>query len=289
MDTVLVTGATGNIGSVVVQLLADSDVSVRAMTRSPESVDWSANLDVEVVKGDFMAPETLDEALTGIDKAFLLSPNVENMAEMQSNFVAAAERADITHLVKLSAAGADPDTSWDIARWHGRVEQEIETSAIDHTFIRPVHYMQNLLDDAETIRSKGQFTRATPADAKINVVDTRDVARLAATTLRDDQHRGETYKPTGPEPITFEAMAQALTEATGHDVTFRELTPAEAKQSIVDDGGPEWLADAMVGLQVAFGDGIADLNTDDVQQVTGEPPRSFATFARDHAEIFTPS
>lgn len=287
-DSILVTGATGNIGSVVVQLLADSDVSVRAMTRSPESVDWSTNLDVEVVKGDFMAPPTLDDALTGIDKAFLLSPNVESMAEMQSNFVAAAERADIRHLVKLSAAGADPDTSWDIARWHGRVEQEIEASTIDHTFVRPVSYMQNLRADAETIRSKGEFTRATPADARINVVDTRDVGRLVATVLREDQHRGAVYKPTGPEPITFEAMAQALTDATGHNVTFRELTPAEAKQSIVDDGSPEWLADAMVGLQVAFGDGIADLNTDDVQQVTGEPSRSFTTFAQDHAEIFTP-
>jgi len=289
METVLVTGATGNIGSVVVQLLADSNVSVRAMTRSPDGTDWSANPDVEVVKGDFLAPETLDDALTGIDKALLLSPNVESMAEMQSNFVAAAERAEIAHLVKLSAAGANPDTSWDIARWHGRVEQEIEASALEYTFIRPVSYMQNLLADAETIRSEGQFARATPADAKINVVDTRDVARLVATVLREDKHYGAVYKPTGLKPITFEAMAQALTEATGQDVTFQELAPAEAKRSIINDGGPEWLADAMVGLQVAFGDGLADLNTDDVQQVTCEPPRSFATFAQDHVELFTPN
>ncbi|WP_276274136.1 SDR family oxidoreductase [Haloarcula litorea] len=289
MQTVLITGATGNIGSVVVRLLADSDVSVRAMTRSPERVGWSENLDVEVVKGDFMAPETLDNALTGTDQAFLLSPNVKHMAEMQSNFVAAAERADITHLVKLSAAGADPDTSWDIARWHGRVEQEIAASSLDYTFIRPVSYMQNLLNDAETIRSEGQFGRATPADAKINVVDTRDVARLVATVLRNNEHRGAVYKPTGPEPITFEAMAQALTEATGTEVAFRELAPSEAKRAIINDGGPEWLADAMVGLQVAFGDGLADLNTNDVHRVTGEPPGSFATFARDHAEVFTPN
>lgn len=288
-STVLVTGATGNIGSVVVQLLAETDVSVRAMTRNPESVDLGENQNVEVVKGDFMVPETLDSALQGVEKAFLLSPNVENMAEMQSNFVTAAERANLTHLVKLSAAGADPDTSWDIARWHGRIEKEIETSELDYTFVRPVSYMQNLLDDAATIRSQGVFARATPADAKINVVDTRDVARLVTHALRDDGHRGRVYKPTGPEPITFGAMAATLTEATGRQVEFEELTPAEAKQSILNDGNPEWLADAMVGLQVAFGNGIADLNTDHITQITGEPPRSFTEFAHDHTEAFTPN
>lgn len=287
-DSILVTGATGTIGSDVVEILADTDAAVRAMTRRPAAVEWSAELDVEVVRGDFLAPETLDDALVGIDRAFLLSPNVERMAEMQSNFVAAAERAGVGHVVKLSAAGADPDTSWDIARWHGRIEAEIEATALDYTFVRPVSYMQNLLDDAPRIRSDGFFSRATPPDARINVVDTRDVARLAAEALLDDSHRGAVYKPTGPEPITFEQMARELTEATGRPVEFREQTPVAAREAILEDGGPEWLADAMVGLQVAFGKGIADLNTDHVERVTGAPARSFATFARDHADAFTP-
>jgi len=286
---VLVTGATGNVGSVVVQLLADADVSVRAMTRRPEGTDLNSDQNIEVVSGDFLQPESLNAALQGVDKAFLLSPNVKEMAEMQSNFLAAAVRADIDHLVKLSAAGADPDTSWDIARWHGQIEMEIEASGLDYTFIRPVSYMQNLLNDTETIRSKGYFARTTSPTANINVVDTRDVARLVAAVLYDDQHRGAVYKPTGPEPISFKAMAQMLSDATDHDVAFQEMAPPEARQSLIADGNPEWLADAMVGLQVAFGNGIADLNTDDIERVTGEPPRDFATFAEDFAELFTPN
>ncbi|MEF8813529.1 MAG: FAD-binding protein [Halovenus sp.] len=102
--------------------------------------------------------------------------------------------------------------------------------------------MQNVLEDAATIRSDGFFARATPPDARINVVDTRDVARVAARALLDSGHRGKTHKPTGPEPITFAQMASA-----------------------------------MVGLQVAFGKDIADLNNDHVDRVTGNHPRSFAT------------
>jgi uncharacterized protein YbjT (DUF2867 family) len=283
---VLVTGATGRIGSEVVRALADADRPVRAMTRRPERAAWMQERDVDVVQGDFLEPTTLAAAVEGVGRAFLLSPNAREMKEMQSNFVEAAEAAGVDHVVKLSAAGADADSSWDIARWHGEVEADVETAALDHTFVRPVSYMQNLLDDAPTIRSDGFFARATPPDARINVVDTRDVARVAARALLDDGHRGRTYKPTGPEPITFARMASVIAEATGRPVEFRERDPATAKASLLEDGAPEWLADAMVGLQVAFGEGIADLNNDHVVQVTGTPPRSFATFANDHAEQF---
>lgn len=285
---ILVTGATGTIGSDVVRILADTDRTVRVMTRHPERAAWLQELDVDVVQGDFLEPPTLAAAVDGVTHAFLLSPNVREMAEMQSNFVTAAETAAVRHVVKLSAAGANPESSWDIARWHGEVEAEVESAAVDHTFIRPVSYMQNLLDDAETIRSEGFFARATPADARINVVDTRDVARVAARALLDSGHRGKTYKPAGPEPITFSQMASELSDVTDQPVEFRERSPQEARAAILADGAPEWLADAMVGLQVAFGKGIADLNNDHVARVTGRSPRSFGTFAEDHAELFVP-
>lgn len=286
-DPLLVTGATGTIGTEVVRILAETDGPVRAMTRHPERAAWMRELDVEVVEGDFLEPGTLDDSVDGVDRAFLLSPNVREMAEMQSNFVAAAERAGVSHVVKLSAAGADPESSWDIARWHGEIEAAIEAADPEYTFIRPVSYMQNLLEDAETIRSEGVFRRATPRDARVNVVDTRDVAAVAARSLRDPDHRGETYKPTGPEPITFGHMAGVISAVTDRTVEFRELSPATAREAIITEGAPEWLADAMVGLQVAFGKGIADLSTDHVERVTGTRPRSFETFVRDHAEAFS--
>jgi uncharacterized protein YbjT (DUF2867 family) len=288
-EPLLVTGATGTIGSEVVRVLAETDRSVRAMTRRPDAASWMRELGVEVVPGDFLRPRTLDDALDGVERAFLLSPNVRDMAEMQSNFVAAAERANVEHVVKLSAAGADPDSSWDIARWHGEIEVAVEAANLAHTFVRPVSYMQNLLDDAETIRSAGFFSRATPREARVNMVDTRDVARVAARALVEADHAGETYKPTGPEPISFAHVASVISEVTGRTVQYREVSPETARESIVEEGGPEWLADAMVGLQVAFGKGIADLTTDHVQRVTGSRPRSFEAFVRDHAARFSPA
>lgn len=285
---ILVTGATGRVGSAVVRNLQTDERPIRAMSRTPENTGWLTDLGVDVVRGDFLDPSSLDAVLEDIERAFLVSPNVREMPEMQANFVAAAEEAGVSHVVKLSAAGADPDSSWAIARWHGQIERRIRASDLEYTAIRPVHYIQNLLDDAATIRSAGYFSRATPPDAPVNAVDTRDVGRVAATALLESGHEGETYKPAGPEPVTFAEIARTIASITGRDVEFRELSPETARQSYLEDGVPEWLADAMVGLEVAFGKGIADVNTDHVTRVTGEPPNDIATFVRDHVDAFVP-
>ena len=284
--SVLVVGGTGTIGSEVVRRLVARETDVRALTRTPSKAGWMEDLGVEVVEGDLGDPASLDAALTSVEEAFLLSDASRDLVELQSNFVEAAERADLGHLVKLSAAGADPDATIPIDRWHGEVEERIEESGLEYTHLRPVYLMQNLLRFAESIGRDGAFFQATPGERSLSMVDARDVASVAATVLAEDGHDGEAYLLTGPETLTFTRVAAILSEAIGTDVAYEALPPGTVRERIVGLGQPAWLADVLVALQVAYGEGAGSAVTDTVESVTGSPPRSFEAFARDHAARF---
>lgn len=284
--TVLVTGATGRIGRHLIEALATADVDVRAMTRRPQRASELADQGTELVEGDFSDSSSLDDALVGIDRAFLLSPVLQDMKGLQENFVGAAERAEIRHIVKLSAAGADAESRWDIARWHGEVEDRIDESDIPHTHLRPVFYMQNLLDAADRLREEGVLERPAPPDTRINMIDTRDVAEVAAVTLTEPGHVETTYKLTGPRPISLAEVANTLSQVAGQEFTYQETSAAEAKAVLIDQGSPEWLATEQVALFRGFAKGAGEVETNDVQEVLGRKPRSLRGFAEDHADTF---
>ena len=236
---ILVTGATGTIRSELVKQLLASEVNIRALTRDRDRAGFVSDRDVEVVEGDFREPPTLDAALNNAETAFLLSPVVEGIVQLQGNFIEAAQRAGIQHLVNLSAAGADPDSPGLIARWHGEIEKHVEDSGLRYTHLRPVSYMQNLLEQADSIRVDGVVAQAIPQDAPINMIDTRDIAVVAATVLTENGHEGKKYKLTGPEVLTYAQIVETLSEVTGTEITYRELSPEAAKQRLLDQGRPE--------------------------------------------------
>lgn len=284
--TVLVTGATGRIGEHLIKVLATEDVHVQAMTRRPDRVPESLEQRTELVKGDFTDQSSLDDALVGVDRAFLLSPVLQEMAELQKNFVDAAEQAEVTHLVKLSAAGADSESKWDIARWHGEVENQINESDIPHTHLRPVFYMQNLLDATERLQKTGVLERPAPGSTRINMIDTRDVAAVAAMTLTKSGHANATYKLTGRRPVSLAEVVDTLSQVADQELTYQETSPDKAKEVFVDQGSPEWLADEQVALFQGFAKGAGDVKTDDVEEVLGRQPRSLREFVDDHADAF---
>lgn len=280
-ETVLVTGATGRIGRHLVRALDGKPVHVRAMTRRPDQASELADTDAELVKGDFADPESLDDALAGVDRAFLLSPVLREMADLQRNFVDAAERTDLEHVVKLSAAGADADSMWDIARWHGEIEDRIETSEVAYTHLRPVFYMQNLLEDPQ-LKTSNVLARPVPSDTRINMIDTRDVAAAAATALTESGHTGTAYKLTGRQPVSLAKVAETLSEVMDQAIRYREVSPDKAVDVFVDRGSPEWLAREQVALFQGFAKGAGEVDTDAIERVLGRQPRSLREFVDDH-------
>lgn len=284
--TILITGATGNVGSQLAGLLAAQHIPFRAMVRSVEAARRLPALqNAELVTGDFNDKQALANALSGIDKAFLLTNSSAQAEAQQLAFVDVAKRAGTKHIVKLSQWAADVDSPVRFLRYHAAVEQKTRDSGIAYTFLRPNLFMQGLLGFSELIATQGKFFAAI-SDARVSAVDVRDIAAVAAAVLSEAEHTGQTYNLTGPEAITHGAMAEKLSAALGRRVQFERVEPSVMRDALAATGFPTWQVDGLIEDYAHYAREEAAVVTSDVMRVAGRPPLTFDDFARDYAEAF---
>jgi uncharacterized protein YbjT (DUF2867 family) len=284
---ILVTGASGNVGTELARILTARAIPFRALVRSPEAAQKiDALAGAELVAGDFNDSATIARALAGVDRAFLLTPSSERAEAQQTAFVDVARQQGVRHVVKLSQWAADPGSPVRFLRYHAAVEQAIQASGLAYTFLRPNLFMQGLLGFRASIVAEGRFYAAA-GDAKISAVDVRDIATVAAATLTEPGHEGRTYDITGPEALTHAEMAERLTEALGRRVEFVDVPPDAMRQALIGVGLPTWQADGLIEDYAHYRRGEASVVASSVRDVTGAPPRSFREFARDYAPAFS--
>jgi len=281
---VLVTGGTGAVGSELLRLLSHAGVATRALTRNPQK---APNLPgITWVGGDLAKPETLTPAFEGAQKLFLLTSYYEDMVTLQHNAIAAARAAGVTHVVKVSAFAASDHSRAPIGRWHHQVEKELEESGLGWTILRPHHFMQNLLAQAEYIVKDGVVYSAS-GDGKIPYIDPRDIAAVAFVTLTQPGHLGKKYVLTGGEAISYRQAAEIIGATIGKPVRFVDESPDQARARRVREGLPPAVIESALAIsayQRAGGKTVTITNT--VADLTGRPPRTVGEFVREHAAAF---
>jgi uncharacterized protein YbjT (DUF2867 family) len=283
----LVSGATGMIGRLLVDDLVAAGVPFRAMARPGRVPDaLAAQPGVTPVEADFDDADSLRSALTGVDRAFLLTNSSEHTEEQQKAFVAAAADAGVATIVKLSQFAAAADAPVRVLRYHAAVEEAIRRSGMSWTFLRPNLIMQAYLPFAPLLQ-QGLLTAPLSPEAEVSMIDARDIAAVAAVTLAQDGHEGRTYTLTGPAAVTHVEVAQAFSTAIGRPVGFRQADPAEFGQTLESMGMPAWQAAGLVEDYAHYDRGEATAVTPDVQKVTGSAPRDIAAFAADHASALS--
>lgn len=187
--------------------------------------------------------------------------------------------------MKVSANGAQAGSPLEFWDWHGRIEDHLDASRIPTVVLRPNFYMSNLLASAEAIKRTCQLVLPA-AEARIAMVDPRDVAAAAVAALEGAGDDGQRYVLTGPEPVTFEAVADALTEAVGYAVRFVSVPDDAARAALTEAGMPPVIADNLIRLFSLLRQGAQETVTDEVLTLSGRRPGSFAQFATDHAAAF---
>ena len=281
---VLVTGGTGAVGSELLRLLSQAGVATRALTRNPQK---APNLPGIIwVGGDLAKPETLTPAFEGAQKVFLLTSYYEDMVTLQHNAIAAARAAGVTHVVKVSAFAASDHSRAPIGRWHYQVEKELEESGLGWTILRPHHFMQNLLAQAEYIVKDGVVYSAS-GDGKIPYIDPRDIAAVAFVTLTQPGHLGKKYVLTGGEAISYRQAAEIIGATIGKPVRFVDESPDQARARRVREGLPPAVIESALAIsayQRAGGKTVTITNT--IADLTGQPPRTVGEFVREHAAAF---
>jgi uncharacterized protein YbjT (DUF2867 family) len=290
VETILVTGATGTVGSEVVNQLSNvkSDFKIKAAVRSVENAKKIENFQrVKPVQIDYETQEGLQAAFKEADKLFLLTHASPKSADHETNLITEAKKSGIRHIVKQSIMGADLKADVEAMRLHRQTEKLIEESGIPYTFLRPNEFMQGFINfQGATIKSNNAFY--IPAeDAKVSFVDARDIAAVAVKALvGGDKHYNKSYVITGPEALSYHQAADILSNATGKKIDYVNISDAEARGGMKEAGLDDWLINTISDLTTVYRKGYASQVSSAVEEVTGRKATAFPEFAKDYADAF---
>ena len=283
---ILVTGANGLSGSAVIHEFARQQTSVRALVRSrAQAHDLEMLPTVELFEGDMLRPETLADALSGVECVLMISSANQQMLETQCAFIDVAKKAGVRHIVKFSGMGSTLDSPFLFTRMHAEIERYLERSGLAWTHLRPSQFMQVYLREVPTIVAESAFFLPME-DARLTPVDVEDIAKVAFTLLHTPGHEGKSYEMTGPEALNMTEIAEQISLAIGKMVRYVNIAQEERKRALFAAGVPPYFADAL--------DVQADLRRNGAESVVypqthaafGIRPTTFAEFARRHAAAF---
>ncbi|NNF66765.1 MAG: SDR family oxidoreductase [Gammaproteobacteria bacterium] len=286
MKTILVGGATGNIGSLLVpQLLEAPNVLVRALVRDAAKAKPLADNGAHLYTGAFDEPKSLNTAMHDADTVVLIAPPGPDCVKQNASLIAAAKRAGVRKIVRISAIKSAEDGRTENTRLHGQCDRLLQESGLTYVILRPNYFMQNIFLFLDSIVSDKQFA-AGMGDGRLAMIDARDVAESACAAALSDQFDNQIFEISGPASISFHDVADALSDTTGQQINYIAISPDEVKAALLGYGFDEWTANLLREYSAAFGDGWGDLVTGDVELLTGHPPRSIRQFV---SEVIGPA
>jgi len=289
MSTILVLGATGNVGQHVVDSLANkADLKIRAATRDPAKTDrWKGKANVQAVKVDTSNLDTIDQALHGADKLFLLVPaQVPDYVGFQKKVVDLAKKNGVKHIVKLSAYNID-NNGYYLGNNHKIVEDHIKSIGIPLTSLRPTSFNSNIINFAAGSIKNANGIFDASGSKPINRVDERDIAAVAAAALSQPGHEGKVYDILGPDNITQAELAQIIGKAAGKQVNYVDVGEAGLRDYLGKAGMPGPAIDAMWDLFNFFRNGGYDVKYNGViESVGGKKPVSLEQFIQENVAAF---
>ncbi|MFI5593377.1 SDR family oxidoreductase [Amycolatopsis sp. NPDC051758] len=272
---IVVTGATGQLGRLVVDGLLAKTSQVVAAVRDPRKADDLAARGVQVREADYDRPETLATAFAGAEKVLLISSSTPGQRLAQHEAVVkAAQEAGARHLVYTSVLAADT-TKLFVAPDHKATEQVIRDAGIPFTFLRNGWYTENYAQTVQQALATGSFA-GSAGEAGLGAVPRIDFAEAAVAVLTGDGHAGKTYELAGDTQWNYADFAAAITEAAGTPVTYQDLSPQQHRQLLVAAGLPEPVADMLVDADRGIRDGELTATTGDLRALIGRPTTPLA-------------
>lgn len=277
----LIVGATGNVGGKLVHLLAEQGHAVRALVRDPAKANFPDGVDVAV--GDLDDPPTIDAAAKGVDGIFHMQASP--FSAQTETIITAARSAGVEKLVAMTSMGAVVEPLPTMGALFRTREDLLRASGLKVTFLRPNGLMSNALWWRDSINETGTV-RDPCGEGRVPVIDSDDIAAVAAVTLTQPGHEGHGYLLGGPEALTTREQVEILADVLGKPITFVDVTPHEHAEASVAHGAPAQMGPVIEDLYTMFRAGRAGVLTDDVRNITGDAPGTFRAWCERNAAAF---
>jgi uncharacterized protein YbjT (DUF2867 family) len=278
----LITGATGNVGSLVVERLIESGDRPRVFVRDPEKARARCGDRVDVFVGDLADAATLKAALAGADALLLVNSGPE-LAARDEAAAKAAKTAGVKHLVKLSSYDAQQNVGTGL--WHARGESAIRATGIAFTFVQPSGFMSNALFWAGSIKAE-RVVRTCTGDGKIPFIHSQDIADVATMALTSRNYGGESLPITGPEALSYAQMTAKIGAAIGKALRFEPISDEQERRQMMADGDPEEVVAAHLSIYRAIREGRLAAVTNTVERILGRKPIRFDQWVQENAAAF---
>ncbi|MDF2260462.1 NAD(P)H-binding protein [Streptantibioticus ferralitis] len=281
---ILVTGATGNVGRPLIDLLAISGAGIRAVTRNPQAAALPAG--VELVEGDPSRPDTIAPLLQGVTSVFL---NPRAVGQAADDLLTLARKREVRRIMTLSATNVDDDPALQPSRAGGVFNKEVEDavtgSGLEWVSLRSTLFATNSIGLWSAQIRAGDIVRGPYAKAMGAPIHERDLAALGARALLTDDLVGRRLQLTGPQSLDQEEMVTTIGDAIGRPLRYEEIPPEVSRRGMVNRGFSQPFADAYLSMQ-ASAVGKPAFTTSEVEQILGRRALTYAQWATDHAEAF---
>jgi uncharacterized protein YbjT (DUF2867 family) len=278
----LITGATGEVGSRVVAELLEHAIRPRLLVRNSEKARALFHDRVEIFSGDLADPASAREAFKGIDTLYLLNIGPEIPQRDKIAAVIAREEG-VSHIVKLSSL--DVEYNLAIGAWHEKGEAAIRATGVPYTFVRPTGFMSNLLAWAPAIKAEG-IVRSSTAGGRRPFIHPADVASVSVAALLNGKYANQALSITGPESLTFADFTASIAEAIGKPLSYQVLSDDEARQRYARVSGSPEETEAHVALWRAIRENRLADTTDDVEKILGRKPRALPQWIAENLSAF---
>jgi NAD(P)H dehydrogenase (quinone) len=284
--TLLVTGASGQLGTRVVELLLEANAGkIIAATRNPDKLGALALRGVEIRQADFDDPSSLQAAFAGVDRLLIISTDAVDGSDRRQrqhrNAVEAAQAAGVGHVLYTSLVNPGPESAVTFAADHRLTEEALAESNFDWTVLRNNLYADLFLQSLPRAIQSGQLVSAI-GDGKVGYVTREDCARAAAAALASDSTGRNTLDITGPALVSQTEIAQILSEISGREVSYVPIDVATLTNGLLGAGLPEGVARMIASFDQAAADGTLAVATNTVEELTGKPAQSVKDFLNQH-------
>lgn len=276
---ILVIGGHSKIGSALVGELISRGETVRALFRPAESDGSSPGVPgYESVTGDLADVESLRAAMVAVERVFLICSPTEEEVQLNRNAIDVAKESGVKLFVRSSILGSDPDSRATFVRDHGICDRYLRDSGVPHAIVRPNLFMQNVPESTIPAIDENDSFYINAGDARISMVDTRDVAAVAATLLSAPPAVDKAYDVTGPAALSYADVAATLSVALDRTIKYVDVPDEAVAAALAGFGMAPWFVSALVDLYQDYrrsgSNGYAAQVTDTVRQLTGQPART---------------